>query len=85
VSILWKKFPSSKLTIDHVLPRSRGGKFKWENIVTCCFACNVKKSNRTPEEAGMSLKKLPVKLEYWCFANQYIGNMEFITEWADYL
>lgn len=47
------------LTLDHVLPRSRGGKDTWENIVTACVRCNVKKGNRTPEEADMFLKSTP--------------------------
>ena len=47
------------LTIDHVIPRSRGGKNTWENLVTCCSKCNLKKGNRTPEEARMPLKKRP--------------------------
>lgn len=47
------------LTIDHVFPKSRGGKNTWDNLVTCCKKCNAKKDNRTPKEAGM---KLNVKL-----------------------
>jgi 5-methylcytosine-specific restriction endonuclease McrA len=43
------------LTIDHVLPRSRGGDTVWENVVTACGPCNRHKGNRTPEEAGMQL------------------------------
>jgi len=46
------------LTLDHVLPRSRGGSNDWANLVTCCLSCNLKKGNRTPEEANM---KLPTK------------------------
>lgn len=42
-------------TIDHILPRSRGGKDTWENLVACCAPCNNTKDNRTPEEAGMRL------------------------------
>ena len=49
------------LTIDHVIPRSRGGKNTWENLVTCCSKCNLKKGNRTPEEARMPLKKRPTE------------------------
>ncbi len=41
------------LTIDHVLPRSRGGETRWENIVTACAPCNRRKGNQTPEEAGL--------------------------------
>lgn len=50
----------SLLTLDHVLPRSRRGKDTWENLVSSCFPCNSKKSNRTPEEAGMPLLKAPI-------------------------
>lgn len=56
--------PTEELTFDHVTPRSRGGKTSWENIVTCCVACNSEKANRTPEEAGMKLLRKPVKPKY---------------------
>lgn len=46
-------------TIDHVLPRSRGGLNTWENLVACCFRCNNKKDNKTPKEARMHLKITP--------------------------
>lgn len=45
----------SDLTIDHILPRSRGGKSSWDNCVASCFTCNSNKDNMTPEEAGMRL------------------------------
>ena len=47
------------LTIDHVLPKSKGGKNEWTNLVTSCFKCNLKKGNRTPEEAKMEMKSKP--------------------------
>lgn len=47
------------LTIDHVLPRSRGGGNTWTNLVTCCSGCNVYKGNRTPKEANMRLMSRP--------------------------
>lgn len=50
---------SSDLTLDHVLPRSRGGPTSWENVVACCRRCNAKKRDRTPEEAGMALNRKP--------------------------
>jgi 5-methylcytosine-specific restriction endonuclease McrA len=53
------KLPAADLTLDHVVPRSRGGLSTWENLVACCFGCNNHKSNRTPQEAGMSLVKQP--------------------------
>jgi CRISPR/Cas system Type II protein with McrA/HNH and RuvC-like nuclease domain len=48
-----------ELTIDHVQPRSRGGRNTWTNLVTCCSKCNHKKGNKTPEEANMKLRKKP--------------------------
>lgn len=53
--------PLEDTTYDHVLPRSRGGKTTWENVVIACMSCNQKKSNRTPEEAGMKLWTVPVR------------------------
>jgi len=47
------------LTIDHVLPKSRGGDNSWKNLVTCCLSCNLKKGNKTPEEAGMKMIRKP--------------------------
>lgn len=49
----------SNLTLDHVMPVSRGGKSTWENVVTACYPCNSGKGSRTPEEAGMRLAKPP--------------------------
>lgn len=49
-----------ELTLDHVFPRHRGGKHDWENVVTCCIACNRHKAGRTPQEAGMKLLHNPV-------------------------
>jgi 5-methylcytosine-specific restriction endonuclease McrA len=50
---------AAKLTLDHVVPRSRGGQSSWENLVACCYACNNRKGDRTPEEAGMELLTRP--------------------------
>lgn len=49
-----KRFPAAELTLDHVVPVSRGGKTRWNNIVTACKKCNRKKGGRTPGEANMS-------------------------------
>lgn len=46
-------------SIDHVLPRSRGGKNVWENVIAACRSCNLRKRDRTPEEAGMHLASIP--------------------------
>lgn len=49
-----------KMTIDHVIPKSKGGGFEWSNLVTCCEKCNQKKGDRTPDKAGMKLLNKPV-------------------------
>jgi len=49
------------LTIDHVMPKSRGGKSTWENCVLACIDCNKVKADRTPDEAGLRLRKVPKK------------------------
>ena len=48
-----------RLTLDHVVPRSRGGESSWENVVTSCASCNHRKGDRTPEQVGMELKTPP--------------------------
>jgi 5-methylcytosine-specific restriction endonuclease McrA len=54
-----RAMPSSELTLDHVIPRSRAGDTSWENLVACCHHCNNRKGSRTPEEAGMKLLRQP--------------------------
>ena len=50
---------AEQLSVDHVVPRSRGGLDTWENVTTACLPCNVRKGNRTPREAGMPLRREP--------------------------
>ena len=47
------------LTIDHVIPRSKGGKDTWDNLVACCTSCNVKKGSKSLKDANMKLRKIP--------------------------
>lgn len=47
------------MTLDHVVPRTQGGKTTWENLATACSPCNAKKGGRTPHEAGMKLRTVP--------------------------
>ena len=49
------------MSLDHVVPRSRGGRTCWENIVCCCVKCNTRKGGRTPRQASMPLIKKPGK------------------------
>jgi 5-methylcytosine-specific restriction endonuclease McrA len=54
-----KKFSTSELTFDHIVPVSKGGETSWTNVVAACASCNTKKANKTPEEAGLKLLKTP--------------------------
>lgn len=56
-----RKFPSSELSLDHIIPRSQGGLTTWENIVCACVNCNVRKGGRTPKQAHLSLIRKPEK------------------------
>lgn len=54
-------YKGEQLTLDHVIPKSRGGKDSWDNLATACVRCNIKKGNRTPKEANMPLARQPRK------------------------
>jgi 5-methylcytosine-specific restriction endonuclease McrA len=56
-----RKFPTTELSLDHVVPRSQGGMSTWENIVCACVSCNVRKGGRTPKQAHLSLIRKPEK------------------------
>ena len=58
----------ANLTIDHILPRSRGGETHWKNVATACGPCNRRKGNRTPEEAHMPLRRPPRRPRYLALA-----------------
>ncbi len=77
---------TANLTYDHVLPRSRGGKTCWNNIATCCIQCNWKKSDRTPEEAGMRLKSKPYTPNRSPLLRRLVFSApESPDEWREYL
>ena len=73
---------SEELTIDHVMPRSRGGLSSWENCVLACVECNTRKADRTPLEAGMLLRKAPVR-PLW--KPYYASGGVRIDSWARFL
>lgn len=56
-----RRFPTSELSLDHVVPRSRGGESSWENMVCACTDCNARKGGRLPREASMKLVRPPVR------------------------
>ena len=74
------------LSIDHVVPRSRGGTDTWENVTTACLSCNVRKGNRTPKEAAMPLHRAPHRpLSSFSFeATRQIHSGRH-REWAKYV
>lgn len=74
---------SDKLTIDHVIPKSRGGKDIWENLVTACTTCNHIKGNRTPKEAKMKLARRPYKPNHIIFLRDFCGTVD--ENWKPYL
>ena len=71
------------LTIDHVIPRSKGGKTSWTNIVTACNRCNVNKGDKTPEQAGLILKKEPFKPSLSYFLSEYAERQA--EQWLPFL
>ncbi len=71
------------LTVDHVLPRSRGGKTTWENVVTACKKCNGRKGSRTPEEANLTLLAYPKRPRYLAIAS--LATIEAKQAWGKYI
>jgi 5-methylcytosine-specific restriction endonuclease McrA len=70
------------ITIDHVVPRSRGGATGWLNCVAACAACNARKADRTPEQAGMRLRKAPARPDWKpLFSARAAG----VASWAKFL
>lgn len=79
-----KKFPRSELTLDHVLPLSRGGGTSWENIVCCCVVCNVQKGGKTPQEARLHMMRVPMRPD-WSFMFRILTKPIHYKEWFPYL
>jgi 5-methylcytosine-specific restriction endonuclease McrA len=78
-----KEFPTDKLTLDHIIPKSKGGLNTWHNLVAACKRCNQKKGNRTPEEANMKLLRIPKKPKYDILRT--VGKNQISELWKDYL
>jgi 5-methylcytosine-specific restriction endonuclease McrA len=79
-----RRYASEDLTFDHVLPRSRGGRTTWDNIVTCCVPCNSEKGDRTPEEAAMPLLSRPRKPRYVPAITVAMDPARMPEEWRGY-
>lgn len=78
-------FPALELTIDHIIPKAKGGQTRWDNVVACCKVCNNKKGKMSSWEAGMPLIKKPSVPNYIYFLHiiRYFGNNH--QEWMKYL
>lgn len=73
-----------QLTLDHIMPKHRGGPHTWENVVSACVQCNRRKAGRTPEEAGMKLIRRPTKPYNHSFFN-IPHRLREKTDWQKYL
>ena len=81
------RLPTHDLTFDHVIPRSRGGRTTWDNVVTACGSCNLRKGSRLPRECGMHPRQAPCQPSTWelqengrAFPPNYLHE-----SWRDYL
>jgi 5-methylcytosine-specific restriction endonuclease McrA len=74
---------NKNLTLDHLLPRSRGGETNWLNLVTACFRCNSRKGDRTTEEAGLKLLRKPTKPSLLSFLQLHLNG--YNEDWGIYL
>ena len=79
-----KKFNALELTYDHVMPKSRGGKTEWENIVASCIPCNTKKGNKTPKEARMKLRKIPTRPDWIPIFAVKMASEHMPQHWKDF-
>lgn len=71
------------LTLDHIMPKSRGGKTSWENLTTACKRCNSSKGHHTPEEANMVVGRKPFRPSFVVFVRSYASKLE--DKWLPFL
>jgi 5-methylcytosine-specific restriction endonuclease McrA len=77
-------FEPSQLNMDHVIPRDRGGRTSWENIVTSCIKCNSRKANRLPHQANMHLIRKPERPRWRPFVSTLIGQ-NYDSAWDHFI
>ena len=80
-----KQLTKQNFTLDHIVPVSQGGKKVWQNIVTCCIACNQRKGNKSVKQAGMKLQKNPIIPKELIVGREKIFITNTPEEWKDYL
>jgi 5-methylcytosine-specific restriction endonuclease McrA len=76
--------PRSELNLDHVVPRAQAGRTTWENVVCCCVACNRLKGGRTPEQAGLRLRRRPKRPRWTPLLSLPTSSIRY-SEWHPYL
>jgi len=79
-----KRQPTSELSLDHIIPRSMGGRSSWDNIVCACTSCNAKKGGRTPQKAGMKLIAKPVRPKHNPVVHVHLNNQRYHS-WKQFL
>jgi len=79
-----KKQPTNELSLDHIIPKSAGGKSNWENIVCACTSCNAKKGGRTPKQAGMTLVTRAVKPKHNPLVHLHLGSQRY-RSWKQFI
>jgi 5-methylcytosine-specific restriction endonuclease McrA len=79
-----QRLPARDLNLDHVIPRSRGGTSTWENLVTSCRECNLRKGRHLPAECGMHPRRLPVRPRWSAVLHLVAGNRCY-EEWQPFL
>lgn len=77
-------FAGHELNMDHVIPRAKGGRTSWENIVTSCISCNTRKANRLPHQASMHLIKKPERPRWRPFISSLI-DQEYDSDWDHFI
>lgn len=82
-AVAWME--KNSLSLDHVVPRSKGGRTTWENIVTCCFKCNSKKGSHTLEELGWKLHRSPKKPKWHPTLSISLASANKHKEWVNFL
>lgn len=77
-------FPTSELSLDHVVPRAQGGQTTWDNLVCACVDCNVRKGGRRPEQAGLRLISVPVKPKHNPIIDVNLGDGRY-KSWKQFI
>lgn len=80
-----KIFKSNELTIDHIIPKSKGGKSTWDNTCACCSSCNRKKANKSLKESGMHLVKMPTEPRWISPMNRIASLSDIRPAWKHFL